>query len=138
MQNQQSDPQLPVQAPHETLYYPPGYGHPTNQGYYIDPSYAAAFVPQYVNPNVYAQQYDPHYAAAYSHQYVDPNVATTGTQLQYIEERSNLVPHHGNKSNFNINSMLFNNITASDYFLALDQLPSFREVIGKLPIHHIV
>lgn len=88
--------------------YYPAYGYPPMyQGYYMDPNYAA-----------------------YAAHYVDPNAALATTTGAQQEPRTDLVPLHGNKTNFNINSMLFNNITSSDYFLALDQLPTFHDVIG--------
>lgn len=100
--------------------YYPAYGYPPMyQGYYMDPTYAA-----------------------YAAHYADPNAAMATTsgvpQEPYVESRTDLVPLHGNKTNFNINSMLFNNITSSDYFLALDQLPTFHDVIGNNSLFYVI
>lgn len=44
--------------------------------------------------------------------------------------RSKVFPVHGNTTNFNINSLLYNNILQSDYFKALYQLRTYHETIG--------
>lgn len=45
--------------------------------------------------------------------------------------RSKVFEVHGNSTNFNINSLLYNNILQSDYFKALYQLRTYHETIGE-------
>ena len=42
------------------------------------------------------------------------------------------MPIHGNESNFNINSLLYQNIMESEYFKALYQLRTYHEVIDEI------
>ncbi|CAM9245439.1 unnamed protein product [Ectocarpus fasciculatus] len=46
--------------------------------------------------------------------------------------RSKVFPVHGNTTNFNINSLLYNNILQSDYFKALYQLRTYHETIDEV------
>lgn len=45
---------------------------------------------------------------------------------------ANKLPMYGNTTNFNINSLLYNNILENDYFRALYQLRTYHEVIGEI------
>lgn len=46
--------------------------------------------------------------------------------------KKNVAPMHGNTSNYNINTLLFDNIMKSDYFRALFQLRTYHEVIAEI------
>lgn len=46
--------------------------------------------------------------------------------------KSNALPIHGNHDNFNINSLLYNNIMENEYFRALYQLRTYHEVIDEI------
>jgi hypothetical protein len=49
-----------------------------------------------------------------------------------IDDPKGRIPIHGNNSNFNINSLLHQNILESDYFKALYQLRTYHEVIDEV------
>lgn len=84
--------------------------------------------------------YDPYNPAAY----VDPNAVFNSEVLEegldeediVVDEkgnkRKNALPMHGNTSNYNINTLLFDNIMSNDYFRALYQLRTYHEVIGEI------
>lgn len=91
-------------------------------------------------PYVHQQVY---YPAAQPSAYVMPGAVAPylhpgmgGMPLPPPEEdesrRSKVFPIHGNTTNFNINTLLYNNILQSDYFKALYQLRTYHETIGQL------
>jgi hypothetical protein len=47
-------------------------------------------------------------------------------------DRKEVLPIHGNESNFNINNLLHQNIMESEYFKALYQLRTYHEVIDEI------
>lgn len=66
----------------------------------------------------------------------------TSTAEEYYDdpqEKSNVLPMHGNTTNFNINALLYNNIMDCEYFKALYQLRTYHEVIGEIQqsVHHV-
>lgn len=48
------------------------------------------------------------------------------------QHKSNALPMHGNTTNYNINSLLYNNIMDNPYFHALYQLRTYHEVIDEI------
>src|SRR6202007_3305982 len=46
--------------------------------------------------------------------------------------KTNVLPMHGNTSNYNINNLLYNNILENEYFKALYQLRTYHEVIDEI------
>jgi pre-mRNA-splicing factor 38B len=70
----------------------------------------------------------------------NPTVASyPSTAIEQPEDNSNILPMHGNSTNFNINALLYNNIMESDYFKALYQLRTYHEVLGEIQqsVHHV-
>jgi hypothetical protein len=58
-----------------------------------------------------------------------PTEVMPNQEEEQVKKKDEL-PMHGNQSNFNINSLLYNNIMESEYFKALYQLGTYHEVIG--------
>lgn len=58
----------------------------------------------------------------------------TGDDEEYEDpqHKPNALTIHGNSTNFNINSLLYNNIMENEYFRALYQLRTYHEVIGEI------
>ena len=48
------------------------------------------------------------------------------------EKRRQEVPIHGNAETLNMNPLLYNNITATDYCMALAQLTTFNECVDEI------
>ena len=48
------------------------------------------------------------------------------------DEKPNMVPMHGSKENFNMNTLLHSTVTESEYFRALYQLRTYPEVLDEI------
>lgn len=61
-------------------------------------------------------------------------IPLTGDDEDYepTEINKNILPMHGNTSNFNINTLLHSNILQSEYFRALYQLRTYHEVLQEI------
>lgn len=95
-----------------------------------------------------AMGYDPYAMAAYAAangMYMDPTAAAMmqmapvsyvpikGDDEDYEDpaQRMNVLSLHGNTSNFNINTLLFDNIMTNDYFKALYNVHTYHEVLTE-------
>ncbi len=111
------------------------YGFP-HQQLYSDSSNLVA-------PSTYQGGIDPYgpSAAVVTYPAMPGTVPIIGSSEYYEppEEKSNVLPIYGNCTNYNINSLLYNNIMESDYFKALFQLRTYHEVIGEIQqsVHHV-
>jgi pre-mRNA-splicing factor 38B len=72
-------------------------------------------------------------------QYTQALATLTAESYQYTNEENedqsempNVLPVYGNVANFNINSLLFNNIMENEYFRALYQLRTYHEVLYEI------
>ena len=55
------------------------------------------------------------------------------------DEKPNMVPMHGSKENFNMNTLLHSTVTESEYFRALYQLRTYPEVLDEIyrSVNHV-
>ena len=75
----------------------------------------------YPNPYEYVQQ-----------PYVPIPLTGDEDDIEDPEHKTNTIAMHGNLSTFNINTLLHQNITESDYFKALYQLRTYHEVVQEI------
>lgn len=96
----------------------------TLANYQLNQSYSAYY---------YGQQVAPVSVDSYGSSgiYV-PLVTGEDEEYEDPQQKPNALPIHGNSSNFNINSLLYNNIMENEYFRALYQLRTYHEVIGEI------
>lgn len=135
LRQQQIQRQQQLQQQQQAMAYAAAYQQQTGMVY--DPYAMAAYQQQ-------AAYYDPYGVYVAQGVSVDPSsLGYTGTGVdQPIDEeerdednsgvKANVVPMHGNASNYNINTLLFDNIMTSDYFRALFQLRTYHEVIAEI------
>ena len=89
--------------------------------------------PTYVPPSTPSIVMPLPHPIPYPQGYVHPGFPiqpSTGNE-ETVVDPSNILPFQGNSS-FNINNLLYNNITGNDYFNALYQLNSFHEVLNEV------
>ena len=100
---------------------------PPTQMYYSGDMYGTGVVPQT------GMMYPPYVQFPYQQQpmYPVPQQEIVPIQEEEPIKKKDELPIHGNQSNYNINSLLFNNIMESEYFKALYQLGTYHEVIGN-------
>lgn len=101
----------------------------TTQMYYSTDMYGTGVIPQ--TGMMYPQYLQIPHQQQPIYPILQPELTIQNQEEDQIKKKDEL-PIHGNQSNFNINSLLFNNIMESEYFKALYQLGTYHEVIGNV------